>query len=127
MSLDIVAKVKEFLLRLVRDQAFQQKLANCSDAERQELLKESGYYFCKATFEDAIVELLESKDRGELSDVEANELAAVFGGQIVRKYPFPVMVAMYGVAIVQDPVLVVDPSQPIIVRKPIVPYDSADA
>ena len=95
MSVNLFERLKEFLVRLVKDQSFRTQLDNGTVEERQEVLKSSGYIFSKEEFETAALHVLESKERGEFTELNEEELAGVLGGFVGGKYP--VIQPMYGV------------------------------
>jgi predicted ribosomally synthesized peptide with nif11-like leader len=99
MSVNLFERLKEFLVRLVKDQSFRTELDNGTVEERQEVLKSAGYIFSKEEFETAALHVLESKERGELTELTEEELAGVLGGFIGGKYP--IFQPMYG-AVLQD-------------------------
>jgi len=82
MSVNLFEKLKEFLVRLVKDQSFRTELDNSTVEERQQVLKSAGYIFSKEEFETAALHVLESKERGEFTDLTEEELAGVLGGFI---------------------------------------------
>ncbi|MFB2978652.1 Nif11-like leader peptide family RiPP precursor [Microseira sp. BLCC-F43] len=97
MSVNLLERLKEFLVRLVKDQAFRNQLDNSTVEERQQALKEAGYVFSKEEFETAALDLLESKEQGEFTDLNEEELAGVLGGFVGGKYP--IIQPMYGVIV----------------------------
>ena len=97
MSVNLLERLKEFLVRLVKDQAFRTQLDNSTVEERQQALKEAGYVFSKEEFETAALDLLESKEQGEFTDLNEEELAGVLGGFVGGKYP--IIQPMYGVIV----------------------------
>jgi predicted ribosomally synthesized peptide with nif11-like leader len=99
MSVNLFERLKEFLVRLVKDQSFRTELDNGTVEERQEVLKSAGYIFSKEEFETAALHVLESKERGELTELTEEELAGVLGGFIGGKYP--IFQPMYG-AVLRD-------------------------
>jgi predicted ribosomally synthesized peptide with nif11-like leader len=111
MSSGILAKVKEFLVRLIKDHTFRSHLENSSVEERNRFLEASGYQFTKEEFETAAIAILESKERGEFEDLSEAELASVFGGYggITPIKP-PIVQPMYGV--IWWPVPIYPPVQP---------------
>lgn len=97
MSVNLFERLKEFLVRLVKDQSFRTKLDNGTVEERQQILKSAGYIFSKEEFETAAIHVLESKERGEFTELNEEELAGVLGGFVVKEYP--IIQPMYGVVI----------------------------
>ena len=73
MSVNLFERLKELLVRLVKDQSFRTQLDNGTLEERQEVLKSSGYIFSKEEFETAALHVLESKERGELTEITEEE------------------------------------------------------
>jgi hypothetical protein len=47
MSVNLFERLKEFLVRVVKDQSFRTQLDNGTVEERQEVLKSAGYIFLK--------------------------------------------------------------------------------
>ncbi len=88
MSVNLFERLKEFLVRLVKDQSFRIELDNGTGEERQQILKSAGYIFSKEEFETAAIHVLESKERGEFTELNEEELAGVLGGFVGGKYPF---------------------------------------
>lgn len=102
MSVSLFERLKEFLVRLVKDQSFRTELDNGTVEERQQILKSAGYIFSKEEFETAAIHVLESKERGEFTELNEEELAGVLGGLVDGelsfsfKLPLPTQ-PMYGV------------------------------
>ena len=94
MSVNLFERLKELLVRLVKDQSFRTQLDNSTVEERQQVLKSAGYIFSKEEFETAALDVLESKERGEFAELTEEELAGVLGGFIGGKYP--IFQPMYG-------------------------------
>jgi predicted ribosomally synthesized peptide with nif11-like leader len=109
MSVNLFERLKEFLVRLVKDQSFRTELDNGTVEERQQILKSAGYIFSKEEFETAALDVLESKERGEFTELNEEELAGVLGGCIGATYP--VIQPMYGV--IEPPVISWPPKPPI--------------
>jgi predicted ribosomally synthesized peptide with nif11-like leader len=86
MSVNLLERLKEFLVRLVKDQSFRTELDNGTVGERQKVLKSAGYIFSKEEFETAALHVLESKERGEFAELTEEELAGVLGGFIGGRY-----------------------------------------
>jgi predicted ribosomally synthesized peptide with nif11-like leader len=110
MSVSLFERLKEFLVRLVKDQSFRTELDNGTVEERQQILKSAGYIFSKEEFETAAIHVLESKERGEFTELNEEELAGVLGGCVGYKYPIiwwppkkPIVQPMYGVVTTTDP------------------------
>lgn len=92
MSAGLIEKVKEFLVKLVKDKAFQDRLETSSIDEQNQFLQASGYNFTKQEFEAATLEILESKERGEFNELSNEELVAVVGGYVGE----PIATPIYG-------------------------------
>jgi len=90
MSVSLFERVKEFLVRLVKDQSFRTELDNGTVEERQQILKSAGYIFSKEEFETAAIHVLESKERGEFTELNEEELAGVLGGLVRAELSFTV-------------------------------------
>jgi predicted ribosomally synthesized peptide with nif11-like leader len=88
MSVNLFERLKEFLVRLVKDQSFRTKLDNGTVEERQQILKSAGYLFSKEEFETAALHVLESKERGEFTELTEEELAGVLGGLASERLSF---------------------------------------
>jgi predicted ribosomally synthesized peptide with nif11-like leader len=89
MSVNLFERLKEFLVRLVKDQSFRTELDNGTVEERQQILKSAGYLFSKEEFETAALHVLESKERGEFTELTEEELAGVLGGFVGGKALIP--------------------------------------
>lgn len=109
MSVSLFERLKEFLVRLVKDQSFRTELDNGTVEERQQILKSAGYIFSKEEFETAAIHVLESKERGEFTELNEEELAGVLGGWVGEKYP--IIQPMYGV-IIDPPIDIQWPPKP---------------
>ena len=109
MSVNLFERLKEFLVRLVKDQSFRTELDNSTVEERQEVLKSSGYIFSKEEFETAALHVLESKERGEFTELNEEELAGVLGGFVGGKYP--IIQPLYGV-VIGEPIDIAWPPKP---------------
>jgi predicted ribosomally synthesized peptide with nif11-like leader len=94
MSVNLFERLKDFLVRVVKDQSFRTQLDNGTVEERQEVLKSAGYIFSKEEFETAALHVLESKERGEFTELNEEELAGVLGGFIGGRYP--IIKPLYG-------------------------------
>ena len=94
MSVSLFERLKEFLVRLVKDKSFRTELDNGTVEERQQILKSAGYIFSKEEFESAALQVLESKERGEFTELNEEELAGVLGGFVGGE--FPIIQPMYG-------------------------------
>ncbi|AFY76810.1 MAG: Nif11-like leader peptide family natural product precursor [Hydrococcus sp. C42_A2020_068] len=102
MSSNILEKVKEFFVRLVKDDAFQSQLQNNSIDEVRNILQEAGYIFSKEEFETATIELLDLKERDEFHELTEEELVTAVGGVTGGSGIYGPIQAMYG-AVVGDP------------------------
>ncbi|MDJ0620893.1 MAG: Nif11-like leader peptide family natural product precursor [Calothrix sp. MO_192.B10] len=76
----IVEKVKDFLVRLVKDESFRTQLTNKKVEEVRKVLAENGYTFSQNEFEKAAIKLLEFKELGEFHDLTEEELVGAVGG-----------------------------------------------
>lgn len=94
MSVGILERVKEFMVRLVKDRAFLAQLENSTIDERNKVLKNAGFEFSKEEFETAIIKIIESKERGEFNELTEDEMVAVVGGYVGTE---PVAQPLYGV------------------------------
>jgi len=110
MSVSVFERLKEFLVRLVKDKSFRTELDNGTVEERQQILKSAGYIFSKEEFETAAIHVLESKERGEFTELNEEELAGVLGGFVGGE--FPIIQPMYGVIIVEPPIDTSWPPEP---------------
>jgi predicted ribosomally synthesized peptide with nif11-like leader len=98
-------KIKEFLVRIVKDDEFRASVAAQPNPEEQSrLLKESGYTFTSSEFDSAAIEILELAEQGLFTELSESELSAVMGGNTLdgslwwwKKRPdmFPPMI-VYG-------------------------------
>jgi len=89
MSVNLFERLKEFLVRLIKDPSFRTKLNNGTVEERQQILKSAGYIFSKEEFETAALHVLEAKERGEFTELTEEELAGVLGGFVGAKALIP--------------------------------------
>jgi predicted ribosomally synthesized peptide with nif11-like leader len=80
MSLSIFEKVKEFVIRLVKDEAFRTQLMSDKIDEVIKLMEEGGYDFSQEEFETASIKILELKELGQFDDLSEEELVGAFGG-----------------------------------------------
>ncbi|BAY12285.1 Nif11-like leader peptide family RiPP precursor [Calothrix sp. NIES-2098] len=128
MSLEILEKVKEFLIRLVKDEDFRQQLMSEKIDEVKKFIADSGYNFSQEEFETATIKILELKELGEFHELTEQELLGAVGGFTKRYKPLPeepIAQPMYGIII--EPIgidpqpmygIVIEPIEPI---KPIDP------
>jgi predicted ribosomally synthesized peptide with nif11-like leader len=84
----ILEKVKNFLIRLVKDANFAEQFQASSRDRIQKVLQDSGYSFSQADFETAAIQILELKERDEFHDLSEEELIGAIGGWI-RYFPRP--------------------------------------
>jgi predicted ribosomally synthesized peptide with nif11-like leader len=76
-------KIKEFLVRIVKDDEFRTSVESKSTpADRSQLLRESGYDFTPSEFDSAAIKILELAEQGLFTDLSESELVAVTGGRI---------------------------------------------
>jgi predicted ribosomally synthesized peptide with nif11-like leader len=88
-------KVKEFLVRIVKDDEFRTSVAAQKNPEdRSQLLQESGYTFTPSEFDSASIKILELAEQGLFTDLNDNELVAVMGGAFMGRVQ-----PVYGVSI----------------------------
>ncbi len=85
MSLAIFEKVKEFLVRLVKDEAFRTQLMSDKIEEVRNLFEDNGYNFSQEEFETAAIRILELKELGEFSDLSEEELLGAVGGLTISE------------------------------------------
>ncbi len=79
-------KIKEFLVRIVKDNEFRTSIeARSTPAEQSQLLKESGYDFTPSEFDSAAIKILELAEQGLFTDLSESELVAVTGGQTLEE------------------------------------------
>jgi predicted ribosomally synthesized peptide with nif11-like leader len=89
-------KVKEFLVRIVKDDEFRTSVAAQKNPEnRSQLLQKSGYTFTPSEFDSASIKILELAEQGLFTDLNDHELVAVMGGAFTGHIFQPV----YGVSI----------------------------
>ncbi|MDJ0796784.1 MAG: Nif11-like leader peptide family natural product precursor [Calothrix sp. MO_167.B12] len=80
MSNTIVEKVKDFLVRLVKDESFRAQLTNKKIEEVRKVMADSGYTFSQNEFEKAAIKIIEFKELGEFHDLTEEELVGAVGG-----------------------------------------------
>ncbi|MEH2091297.1 Nif11-like leader peptide family RiPP precursor [Nostoc sp.] len=80
MSLTIFEKVKEFIIRIVKDEAFYSRLMSEKIEEVIKVMEEGGYNFSQEEFETASIKILELKELGQFDDLSEEELVGAFGG-----------------------------------------------
>ncbi|MDJ0796785.1 MAG: Nif11-like leader peptide family natural product precursor [Calothrix sp. MO_167.B12] len=100
MSNNIVEKVKDFLVRLVKDESFRAKLTNKKIEEVRKVMAESGYTFSQNEFEKAAIKILEFKELGEFHDLTEEELVGAVGGLTKDQLSYDIEIQpMYGIII----------------------------
>ena len=80
MSREILEKVKNFLIRLVKDEAFRTQLMSDKIDEVVKVMESGGYNFSQEEFETASIQILELKELGLFEDLSEEELVGAFGG-----------------------------------------------
>jgi predicted ribosomally synthesized peptide with nif11-like leader len=80
MSLEIFEKFKDFLIRLVKDEAFRSQLMSDKVEEVRKALEDGGYNFSQEEFETSAIKILELKESGEFDELSEEELLGAFGG-----------------------------------------------
>jgi len=100
MSLEIFEKVKEFLVRLIKDQDFRAQLQTETIDEFRKVMQDSGYNFSQEEFETATIKILELKELGGFHELSEEELVGVVGGYVGKH---PTIQPMYGVVISPHP------------------------
>ena len=96
----IFEKIKELLVRVVKDSDFINQLQTSSAEEAQTILKEAGYRFSREHFEAAAMKILDLKEKDQFHELSEEELVSAVGGFLYRgrKPPFWIQ-PMYGVII----------------------------
>jgi predicted ribosomally synthesized peptide with nif11-like leader len=94
MSLEILEKVKEFLVRLVKDRAFRAQLQTNKIDEVRKVMQAGGYNFSKEEFETATLKILELKELDQFHELSEEELVAAVGGYVTK---LPDIQPLYGV------------------------------
>ena len=94
MSLEILAKVKEFIVRMVKDEDFRAQLMSEKVEQIRTAMLESGYNFSIEEFETATLKILELKEAGEFHELSEEELVGAVGGYIASD---PTIESLYGV------------------------------
>ena len=113
MSNNIVEKVKDFLVKLVKDESFRTQLMSDKAEEIEKVMNDSGYNFSQNEFEQATIKILELKELGEFQELSEEELlgavgGAYYGGWRYIKWPIkwpiePTPQPLYG-TIVEEPI-----------------------
>ena len=80
MSLTILETVKEFLIRLVKDEDFRTQLISDKVEDIRKVMADSGYNFSQDEFETAAIEILELKELGHFEELTEEELVGAVGG-----------------------------------------------
>ena len=104
MSLTILEKVKEFLIRLVKDEDFRTQLVSDKVEDARKVMADSGYDFSQDEFETAAIEILELKELGHFEELTEEELVGAVGGWRVgdwkKRFPKDLIIQpMYGIVI----------------------------
>jgi predicted ribosomally synthesized peptide with nif11-like leader len=116
MSLEILEKVKNFLIRLVKDEAFRTQLMSEKTDEVIKVMEEGGYNFSQEEFETASIKILELKELGQFEDLSEEELVGAFGGITITGNTARISQAIYGVVAPpheEPPILPKRPIKPI--------------
>lgn len=116
MSLEILEKVKDFIIKLVKDEDFRTQFMSEQVESVGKLLQDRGYNFSQEEFETAAIKILELKDIGQFDELSEAELVATVGGLVSITPDSPIQ-AMYGV-IVQPPEDYITPIIPKPILKP---------
>ncbi|MUG99604.1 Nif11-like leader peptide family natural product precursor [Scytonema sp. UIC 10036] len=95
MSIEIFEKVKDFLIKLVKDEGFRTQLMSEKAEEVKKALESGGYNFSQQEFETAAITILELKELGEFHELSEEELVGAFGG--ISRIKDSVIQPMYGV------------------------------
>ena len=93
----IFEKAKEFIIRLVKDEAFAQQLQSSEPEQVQQTLASQGYRFTNEELEDATLTILDLHEKGEFHELTEKELVGAVGGWRLNRWPF--IQPMYGVII----------------------------
>ncbi|MEH2057467.1 MAG: Nif11-like leader peptide family RiPP precursor [Nostoc sp.] len=80
MPLAIFDQVKEFIIRIVKDEDFRTQLMSDKIDEVIKVMEEGGYNFSQEEFETASIKILELKELGQFDDLSEAELVGAFGG-----------------------------------------------
>jgi predicted ribosomally synthesized peptide with nif11-like leader len=99
MSLTILEKVKEFLIKLVKDESFRTQLMSDKVEEVRKVMADSGYNFSQEEFETAAIQILDLKELGEFHELSEEELLGAFGGLSELTISEPIVQPLYGVVI----------------------------
>jgi len=80
MSLEILEKVKDFLIKFVKDESFRAQLMSDEVEAVRKAMADSGYHFSQDEFETAAVKILDLKESGEFHELSEEELVGAVGG-----------------------------------------------
>ena len=97
MSLAIFDKVKEFIIRIVKDEDFRTQLMSDKIDEVIKLMEEGGYDFSQEEFETASIKILELKELGQFDNLSEEELVGAFGG--LTSTNIPIAQPLYGIVV----------------------------
>lgn len=86
----ILDRVKDFLVRLVKDSDFAAQVEASPVDRLQNFLEEFGYAFSQTDFETAAIQILELKERDEFCELTEAELVGAVGGW-TRRFRWPVL------------------------------------
>ncbi|MDJ0902902.1 MAG: Nif11-like leader peptide family RiPP precursor [Xenococcus sp. MO_188.B8] len=93
MSAEILDKVKNFLIRLVKDKSFRHQLMSEKVEEVKRLMVDGGFNFSQEEFEIATIQILELKELGHFEELSEEELVGAIGGLRYnwppKEYPYP--------------------------------------
>jgi hypothetical protein len=98
----MLEKLKEFVVRLVKDEEFRTELENQPSEQAQtKVLEELGYNFALPDVEAGAIKILELAEQGLFKDIDEGELTAVFGGltTVGSVGPKDIVHASYGVSV----------------------------
>jgi len=80
MSLEILEKVKDFLIKFVKDESFRTQLMSHEVEAARKAMADSGYNFSQDEFETAALKILDLKESGEFHELTEEELVGAVGG-----------------------------------------------
>jgi hypothetical protein len=96
-------KLKEFVVRIIKDEEFRTELENQPSEQAQaKILEKLGYNFALPDVEAGAVKILELAEQGLFKEVSESELATVFGGLTatgIGSKPQDLARGSYGVAV----------------------------
>ena len=86
---NLLDKVKEFLIRLVKDSVFIAQLQQRSAEQLPAFLQDAGYGFSQDEFESATLQILDLKEQNQFHELSEAELVGAVGGwfRLYPKYP----------------------------------------